>query len=380
MADTRLVTGLAELRKQIDEVDSQLLELLNRRSRLSLAVGEAKAHVPGTKVFDPAREAQLLEALIQRNPGPLTGGHIVSIWREIMSASRALQKPCTVAYLGPEGTFSFFAGVDFLGKSMTFLPCHDFDEIFRKVCTGECDMGVVPLENSIHGTIVQSFDLFSQYPARIQAEFYSRIANSLLSQEKDLKDISVVYSHPQPLGQCAFWLRDHLPNVRLVSVESTAAAAELAARTPNSAAIGHHSLSEKLALNDLADNIENDSSNWTRFVLITAGGSDAASPAAKGRNDIKSSLLFTLSDKVGALSAVTGLFARHNVNMTKLESRPLRGACWKYMFFTDVACDLSDPSWSVMLQELSDHCTSVRVLGCYPEGPLLDSTSNTTGF
>ncbi len=380
MADTSLAAELAELRRQIDNVDSQLLELLNRRSRLSLAVGEAKSHEPGVTVFDPTREAQLLEALVKRNSGPLTGGHIVSIWREIMSASRSLQKPCTVAYLGPEGTFSYFAGVDFLGKSMTFFPCHDFNEIFRRVCSGECDMGVVPLENSIHGTIVQSFDLFSQYPARIQAEFYSRIANSLQSREKSIKDISVVYSHPQPLGQCSLWLREHLPNVRLVSVESTAAAAELAARTPNAAAIGHRSLGEKLALNDLADNIENDSFNWTRFVLITAYDSDIARPEAKGRKDVKSSLLFTLSDKVGALSAVTGLFASHHVNMTKLESRPLRGTGWKYMFFTDVECDLSDPSWSAMLQELGDYCTSVRLLGCYPEGPRLDSTPNTTGF
>ncbi len=380
MTDTRLAAKLAELRQQIDEVDSKLLELLNRRSQLSLAVGEAKAHVPNVKVFDPVREARLLEALVARNPGPLTGGHIVSIWREIMSASRALQKPCTVAYLGPEGTFSYFAGVDYLGKSMTFLPCHDFNEIFRKVCTGECDMGVVPLENSIHGTIAQSFDLFSQYPARIQAEFYSRIANSLLSQEKDIEDVSVVYSHSQPLGQCSQWLQEHLPRARLISVESTAAAAELAAKTPNSAAIGHHSLVEKLELKALADNIENVSSNWTRFVLITVGDRGEQKNAAREQKDMKSSLLFTLSDKVGALSAVTGLLTRNNVNMTKLESRPLRGACWKYMFFVDVQCDLSDPRWSAMLQELGEQCTSVRVLGCYPEGPFLDASSNTTNF
>ena len=171
MADPVDVPGLADLRRQIDAVDSQLLELLNRRSRLSLAVGEAKSHTPGAKVFDPAREAALLDGLAARNPGPLTSTHIVAIWREIMSASRALQKPCTVAYLGPEGTFSYFAGVAFLGNSMTFIPCRDFADIFRKVHTGECDMGIVPLENSIYGTIVQGLDLFSQSPVRIQAEF-----------------------------------------------------------------------------------------------------------------------------------------------------------------------------------------------------------------
>jgi chorismate mutase/prephenate dehydratase len=380
MAEQVQIPGLAELRIQIDEVDSQLLELLNRRARLSLAVGEAKAHIPGSKVFDPTREAQLLAALAARNPGPLTRGHIVSVWREIMSASRALQKPCSVAYLGPEGTFSYFASVDFLGNSMTFIPCRDFAEIFRKVYAGECDMGVVPLENSIHGTVVQNFDLFSQYQVRIQAEFYSRIANSLLSRSSSLEDIRTVYSHPQPLGQCSQWLKAHLPDARLVSVESTAAAAYRASQEEHSAAIGHHSLGEKLHMTDLADNIEDESSNWTRFVLITAGDMSAQRPRNASQKNFKSSLIFTVSDKAGALSSVLGIFTSHQVNMTKLESRPLRGSCWKYIFFADVECDLTDPYYSGLIQEVSDLCTSVRVLGCYPEGPRLDSTANTTGF
>jgi len=379
MADASQIPGLAELRMQIDEVDSRLLELLNQRARLSLAIGRAKSLASGAKVFDPSREARLLAGLKARNHGPLTGEHLSFIWREIMSASRSLQKPCTVAYLGPEGTFSYFASADFLGNSMTFIPCRDFTEIFHKICTGECDMGVIPLENSIHGTITQSFDLFSQYQVHIRAEFYSRIANSLLSSEPSLSRVRTVYSHPQPLGQCAAWIRTHLPEVRLVSVESTAAAAHRASGEAGSASIGHRSMAEKLGMTALADNIQDDTSNWTRFVLICAGEKELPETFSHGEN-VKSSLLFTVANRSGTLSAVLDVFSRHRVNMTKLESRPMKGTCWDYIFFADVECDLASRESSALLDDLGLHCTSVRVLGCYPEGPRLDSTANTTGF
>ena len=255
MAEPSQIPGLAELRRQIDDVDSQLLELLNRRAGLSLAVGEAKKKVSG-RVFDPAREARLLEGLAERNPGPLKPEHITAIWRAVLSASRSLQKPGAVAYLGPEGTFSYFAAMDFLGESMNFVPCRDFNEIFRGVSLGRFDAGVIPLENSIHGTITQSFDLFSQYEVNIQAEFFSRISNSLLSREESLDRVNVVYSHAQPLGQCASWLRAHLPGAKLVSVDSTAAAAWKASREEGAASIGHRNMAEKLGMTALADDIQ----------------------------------------------------------------------------------------------------------------------------
>ena len=378
MAEPFQIPGLAELREQIDDVDSRLLELLNRRARLSLAVGQAKKQVSG-KVFDPAREARLLERLATLNEGPLKTAHINAIWRAVLSASRSLQKPCTVAYLGPEGTFSYFAAVDFLGESSTFEPCRDFNEIFRGISLGRFDFGVIPLENSIHGTIAQSFDLFSEYEVSIQAEFYSRIANSLLSAEGTLDDVKVVYSHAQPLGQCATWLRAHLPGVKLVSVESTAAAAWKASREKGAASIGHRSMAEKLGMRSLADNIQDDTSNWTRFVLVRAG--DAGTGNAKEQENFKSYLLFTVPNRAGTLSTVLNAFSAHGVNMTKLESRPMKGApCWDYIFFADVECDLTSPERAPLLEDLHAHCSSVRVLGCYPEGPRLDSTANTTGF
>ena len=379
MAEPFQIPGLAELRRQIDDVDAQLLELLNRRAGLSLAVGQAKRQVSG-KVFDPAREARLLEGLAERNQGPLKTEHIISIWRAVLSASRSLQKPCTVAYLGPEGTFSYFAAMDFLGESMTFVPCRDFNEIFRGVSLGRFDAGVIPLENSIHGTITQSFDLFSQYEVNIQAEFFSRISNSLLSREKELEKINTVYSHAQPLGQCASWLRAHLPGARLVSVESTAAAAWKASREDGAAAIGHRSMAEKLNMSSLADDIQDDTANWTRFVLVRAGEIPAGSRHEAESEKFKSSLLFTVKNRAGTLSDVLNVFSAHKVNMTKLESRPLKGKCWDYVFFADVECDLAAAARADLISDLAACCTSLRVLGCYPEGPRLDSTANTTGF
>lgn len=379
MAEPSQIPGLAELREQIDDVDRQLLELLNRRANLSLAVGKAKRQVSG-KVFDPAREARLLERLATLNQGPLKAEHVTSVWRAILSASRSLQKPAAVAYLGPEGTFSYFAARDFLGEAMTFVPCHDFNEIFRGVSLGEYDAGVIPLENSIHGTITQSFDLFSQYEVNIQAEFFSRIANSLLSRESSLEHITTVYSHAQPLGQCAAWLRAHLPSARLVSVESTAAAAWKASREDGAASIGHRSMAEKLGMTSLADNIQDDTSNWTRFVLIRAGSAPKNASHEEEPENFKSSLLFTVQNRSGTLSTVLNTFSAHRVNMTKLESRPMKGTCWDYVFFADVECDLSSTGRRALIEDLSACCTSVRVLGCYPEGPRLDSTANTTGF
>jgi len=375
------IPGLDALRAQIDEVDSRLLELLNRRASISLSIGRLKAGTPGAKIYDPAREARLLESLARRNQGPLTCGHVESIWREIMSASRALQKPCAVAYLGPEGTFSHFAAMDFLGRSMNFMPCAGFEEIFSKIASGECDLGAIPLENSIYGTIPQNFDLFAQYDVRIMAEFFSRIANSLLSREASLDSVGTVYSHAQPLGQCAGWLRANLPHARLISVASTATAARQAAEGDGAASIGHPALAPQLGMRVLASHIEDNKDNWTRFVLVCAAGSESRAPAIRqetGKAN-KTSLLFKVQDRAGALSSVLNIITSHGVNMTKLESRPLKGSAWKYVFFADLECDLLDPSRAPLLQELEAQCASLRVLGCYPEGPQLDSTLSNAG-
>lgn len=387
-ADARL----AAIRQEIDAVDDHLLTLFNRRAALSREVGRIKAETPGV-IFRPVREKEVLDSLAARNPGPLPEDHLKAIWREIFSSSRALQRPQNVAYLGPEGTFSYFAGVEYLGHAATFHPCADIAQVFEEVASGRCELGVVPLENSLQGTVGVSFDLFLKHDVFIQAELFSRISHCLLSNAPSLAAIRTVYSHPQPLAQCGTWLRTHLPNAGLVPVESTAAAAQRAAQSlgqspgqnpgqnsrqdaGHAAAIGHAKLADLMGLGTLACRIEDEPGNWTRFVIIGPraavqnGKMQSPQPGHGGAD--KTSLLFTLPDKAGALSHVLELLAGHGINMRKLESRPLRGQRWKYVFFADVESDLEDPRHAGLLAQLGHACTGFRILGSYPMGPQLD--------
>uniref|UniRef100_B8J3L5 Bifunctional chorismate mutase/prephenate dehydratase n=1 Tax=Desulfovibrio desulfuricans (strain ATCC 27774 / DSM 6949 / MB) TaxID=525146 RepID=B8J3L5_DESDA len=374
-ADERLST----IRHEIDAVDQDLLDLFNRRAALSREVGRIKAGSPGI-IFRPVREKEVLDSLAARNPGPLPEDHLRAIWREIFSSSRALQRPQNVAYLGPEGTFSYFAGIEYLGHAATFHPCNDIAQVFEEVASGRCELGVVPLENSLQGTVGVSFDLFLKHEVFIQAELFSRISHCLLSNAPSLAAVRTVYSHPQPLAQCGTWLRTHLPNAGLVPVESTAAAAQRAAQGPDqehAAAIGHGKLADLMSLGTLASRIEDEPGNWTRFVIIgpkvsAAQGGKLQNPQPGHGGADKTSLLFTLPDKAGALSRVLDLLAGHGINMRKLESRPMRGQCWKYVFFADVESDLEDPRHADLLVQLGHACTGFRILGSYPTGPQLD--------
>jgi chorismate mutase/prephenate dehydratase len=363
---------LAAVRTEIDATDTSLLDLLNRRASLSLEVGDIKKNM-GPGVFKPLREREVLESLVRKNAGPLPGEHLRAIWREIFSSSRALQRPQSVAYLGPEGTFSYFAGVEYLGHAASFHPCGNIAQIFEEVSSGQCDLGVVPLENSLQGTVGVSFDLFLNNEVFIRAELFSRISHCLLSNALSLAAIRTVYSHPQPLAQCGGWLRVHLPKAALIPTESTAAAAQSATGNADAAAIGHKKLADMFGLGVLARRIEDISDNWTRFVII---GPKSASrtppiPETSGTAD-KTSLLFTLPDKAGALSGVLALLAAGGINMRKLESRPLRGQCWRYVFFADVESDLTAPRHENLCRRLEEACTSFRILGAYPIGPRLE--------
>ncbi len=369
---------LAAIRREIDATDTELLGILNRRAALSLEVGRIKAGEPGI-IFKPLREKEVLDNLVARNPGPLPEGHLRAVWREILSSSRALQRPQNVAYLGPEGTFSYFAGVEYLGHAAHFRPCSDIARVFEEVAGGQCELGVVPLENSLQGTVGVSFDLFLRHDVYIQAELFSRISHCLLSNAPSLAHVRTVYSHPQPLAQCGGWLRTHLPGAALIPVESTAAAARRAAGQEDAAAIGHSRLADIAGLSVLARRIEDEPGNWTRFVIIGPGSSRSAraagpqpGPRPGHTGADKTSLLFTTADKAGALSRVLDLLADNGVNMRKLESRPMRGQCWKYVFFADVESDLEDARYEPLMEELREVCTSFRILGSYPTGPQLD--------
>ncbi|GAB7081380.1 prephenate dehydratase [Megalodesulfovibrio paquesii] len=363
---------MRELREQIDGIDKDLLTLLNKRAACSREVGVVKAGAQDL-IFKPFREKDVLDKLIQANEtiaGTLPESHLKAIYREIFSSSRSLQRPQQVAYLGPEGTFSYFAGQQFLGHSVDFTPMHDLQAVFHAVHNRECELGIVPLENSLQGTVGQSLDLFLRYEVFIQAELSSRISHCLLGTVEDLAQVDAVYSHPQPLAQCGDWLRARLPKASVIPTESTAAAArlvaELGSKGKKAAAIGHAALAERHGLHILARSIEDMPDNWTRFVVI------GASPVKQETRD-KTSMLFTLPDKAGSLVRVLMVLSGLGINMKKLESRPLRGERWQYVFFVDVEADLQEISYRGALEAMREHCHTLRILGSYPQGPYLES-------
>lgn len=355
---------LTEIRTQIDSLDEQLLGLLNKRASLSREVGQLKSDSLDI-VFKPFREKEVLSRLNSLSPGILPEDHLRAIYREILSSSRRLQQPQTVAYLGPEGTFTHLAGLEYLGRSMDFTPCPTLHDVFLTVASRKADLGVIPLENSLQGSVGQSLDLFLQYNVYIHAELFSRISHALLATNADLASVRTVYSHPQALAQCSGWLRTNVPQAVVVPTESTAAAAAQAEREGDGfAAIGHPRLVERYGLKAVALDIQDLPDNWTRFLVI------GPTPTVGSSRD-KTSLLFTTPDRPGALAAILNLLADQGLNLTKLESRPLKGEKWKYVFFMDVECDLSQEQYENTMNNLTSLCHTMRVLGSYPTGPHL---------
>jgi len=366
-----LEEALLELRHGIDAVDDAILDLLNRRAALSLEVGRRKDG-RDSAIFKPFREQEVLARLTARNPGPLPAGHLLAIYREVLSSSRRLQRPERVAYLGPEGTFSHFAAMAALGHSPDFLPQATIGDVFAAVAGKQADLGIVPLENSLQGTVGQSLDNFQRHAVFIQAEISCRVSHALLSTAANLEAVDTVYSHPQPLAQCAAWLKTHLPKARVIPTDSTAAAAARLAKEPNAASIGHMRLAAMHNLNVLASSIEDLPDNWTRFFII--GPEDT-----KQQTRDKTSLLFTVPNRPGALSHVLSHLAGEGINLTKLESRPIRGEKWQYVFFADLQCDITREEYKKLLTTLKEQTHSLRILGCYPAGPQVDLADGDAG-
>ncbi len=366
---TEAPASLESLRQAIGDVDAQLVSLLNRRASLSLAVGALKRTDGQSEVFRPGREADLLKQLQAASTGPLPKEHLRAIYREVLSSSRYLQRPQQVAFLGPEGTFSHIAGRELLGSLAEFQPKLSLGDVFAAVSDEVCDIGIIPLENSIQGGIGQSFDLFLRHPdLHIRAETSCRIRHSLLSKERELASVQRVFSHPQPLAQCGLWLKSLLPRAALLPLESTAAAARHVLDQENAAAIAHASLAGELGLRVLAQDIEDAPGNRTRFVII------GRSPADRPGTD-KSSLLFAVPDRPGKLFAMLEIFAAHNINLRKLESRPMPGEPGSYIFFADIECDIFAEEHAPALAAAREHCLFLRVLGSYPSGQLSSSAS-----
>lgn len=352
---------LQKLRKKIDELDRGILDLLNKRAGVVLGIRELKKeNLVG--VYDPQREKEIEGRLKELNGGPLSNDSVLKIYREIISACRALQHPLRVTYLGPEGSFSHQAAYNEFGGSAELAPVGSFEEIFEDVETGRSTFGVVPVENSNEGSIGTVLDLLSASSLGVSAELYERINHFLLSRSPALKNIQVVASHPQAIAQCSRWLGKHLPHAKVRETSSTAEAARIASRKSGIGAVaGLHSASI-YNLNVLGKNIENSSKNTTRFFVI---GRQSSAPTGEDRT----SIVFSLKDKPGELQKTFFQpFADAGVNLTKIESRPSKERPWEYLFFVDFKGHMKDKLIKALLSKLSRNCVNLKVLGSYPIG------------
>jgi chorismate mutase / prephenate dehydratase len=358
---TCFLSQLDDLRQQIDKIDDQLLKLVSRRGLLAQKIGDEKSRQGKTKHFHvPHRERAILERLRDQNKGPFPDPSIESIFRELFSATLALEKPLKIAFLGPETTFSHQAAVRHFGHSCTFNPCSNIEAVFSEVELGNSDYGVVPVENSIEGVINLTLDCFVDSPLYISNETRLPIGLFLLSNATDRKKIQKVYSHPQPLAQCRNWLNRNLPGIEQVPASSTAQAAELAKQNKNTAAIAGELAAEVYGLKVVDKNIQDRAENHTRFLIISK---DQAKRAKKN----KTSVMFSIADEAGSLLKTLQLFARNNINLSKIQSRPLRNRPWEYLFYVDFIGHIEDKSVERVLKTLSKRALFLRILGSYPE-------------
>lgn len=363
MTAPHMTKNLSQLRTEIDAVDRELIKLLNQRAGLAHEVGEIK-RVEGSPVFRPEREAQVIASLQTANPGPLQPPHIATIWREIMSACRALEAPQRVAYLGPAGTFSEQAAVKFFGSSIEHVPCANFDEVFHAAAAGSADFGIVPVENSTEGVVTRSLDLLLQSPLHIVGETSLLVRHHLLRQVDSLEGLEAVLAHPQALAQCQSWLNQHLPGVERRAVASNAEGARLAATNPAWAGIASERAGAQFGLHIAARAIQDDAFNRTRFAIICLPQVLEA-PAASGKDCV--SLVVSVPNRPGAVHDILVPLKNHGVSMTRFESRPARSSGqWEYFFFIDVQGHPSQPQVAAALAELRAMCAYYKVLGTYP--------------
>jgi len=350
--------SLPEIRKKIDAIDAKLLQLLNDRADLVHEVGLLKRK-EGAAIYAPEREEQLLRSLLKRNKGRLPETAIRAIYREIMSASLALEKDLTIAYFGPVATNTHQAARSKFGASVQYTPQVSIADVFDVVARCNADYGVVPIENSTEGAVNHTLDVFVDSDLRICAQILLKIENHLAAKIP-MEEIRKVYSHPQVLGQCRNWLRHNLPGVDLVEVSSTSRAAELASKEPHAGAITGKMAAEVYGLNILVPSIQDSPNNTTRFLVI---GHNTCPPTG----DDKTSLMLCVNDRPGALLDVLEPFKRLQINMSKIESRPSKRKAWEYYFFVDVDGHAGDAPVAKALEELKKHCSFVKILGSYPK-------------
>jgi chorismate mutase/prephenate dehydratase len=349
---------LKSLRIAIDSIDSKILRLLNERAKITLRIGHIKS-ARKESIYVPNRESEVYKRLSDSNKGPLSNAAIQAIYREVMSSALNLEKPLKIAYLGPEYTFTHLAGLKKFGSMVDYSGCNTITAVFDEVSKGRADYGVVPIENSVEGAVNHTLDMFIDSDLKICSEIYMEISHSLLSKESNRKKIKKVYSKDQVFGQCRLWLEEQMPGVTLVDVASTAKAAQIAAREKSSACIASELAADKYGLKVLSRSIEDSAHNVTRFLVI--GGTEAQ-PTRKD----KTSVMFSLKDRVGALHDILMPFKNYGINLTKIESRPSKVKAWKYYFFVDMEGHHMDKKVSKAIGTLKKSTTYLKILGSYP--------------
>lgn len=351
--------SVEEIRKRMDEIDNQIIRLLNERANAALEIGKIKEK-ENARVYAPGREKEIYQKICNENPGPLTNDSIKAIYKEIISACRSLEKTLAVSYLGPQATFTHLAALQKFGSSTKYLPAKTISDVFSDVQKGRADYGIVPIENSTEGIVSHTLDMFMDSDLKISSEIMLEISHNLMSKGS-LEETQTVYSHPQALGQCRRWLEANLPQAELLATSSTTQAAELAAEDPTSAAIANELAAEVYGLNLIMKGIEDSPYNYTRFLII------GNTIAQKSGSD-KTSIMFSIRHRVGALAEILNAFAAHKLNLTRIESRPSRMQAWEYVFFVDLVGYAEDINVSQALEEASEHCIFLKTLGSYPGG------------
>jgi chorismate mutase/prephenate dehydratase len=349
---------MKELREEIDALDDQILSLLNRRARAAIDVGKIKED-QNLRFYVPEREVGILRRLTAKNPGPFPNEALKAIYREIISASLSLEKPLSVAFLGPKATFTHLACLKHFGESADYVAQINVSGVFDAVERGNADFGVVPIENSSEGIVSNTLDMFVDHNLLISGEILIEVVHDLLSVTGDLEHVKKIYSHPHAIAQCRVWLERNMRDVAVFDVESTARAAELALDDPSAAAIAGDAAAKIYGLKGIRRRIQDNTNNVTRFIII-----GKIAPERTG-ND-KTSILFAARDEVGALFLMLEPFSRHQVNLTKIESRPVKKKAWEYLFFLDAEGHLKDDPVAKALDELRMRAHYLKILGSYP--------------
>jgi len=349
--------SLEELRQNIDRIDLKLVELLNERARVVVAIGKHKDKTAGP-VYAPDREKQVLERIAGANKGPLPDRCLTAIWRELMSGSFFLERPLRIGYLGPKGSFSHTAATLKFGQSVEYEALADIAGIFEEVSKGHCDLGLAPVENTMGGGIIETLDALVDSDVRVCAEVLMAIHHNLLANCA-LEDIDKIYSKPEVFAQCRKWLSATFKEAKTIPVASTARAAQMAAEEPNTAAIGSRIAAELYGLRVVCENIEDIANNVTRFIVISRED-------AKPTGEDKTAILFSTAHKAGALADVLDVLKKHDINLTNIESRPSKKRQWEYYFFMDCVGHRTQGHIQKGLAEAKKHCLLLSILGSFP--------------